>query len=760
MLKKLRSPLYLALLLPALLTLTDLLSMVDHVYMNSRAKIGMHPASPSTIILSFDNGVQSSGKSVVGTSRLAKVLENLSAQMPHRVFVDVPVKFGEDVAGDAALARAIHKLQPDVNFVVRSRKFGLSDYKFTEQDFDIPASQNLGGAPVVLSAWNTNFIDYGLFSPFSIKIAGKEYPTLAPALAGVRYGWQPTLVPDYLVDLKTVPHLKADKFEDGHFELGQLTGRTVIVNSAGITAPVGFFGHRRVHPLALDMAGAEALGKPFVIAFGSFPILILTWLLIRAGSQCARKRNKFILHGLALGTTFILPAGLQIIGITLDNAAGILCAALYGSIRLWQLRLRRVQHTSTSGLPNLLALSAHPLEVGRDVVVAVIARYEEILATLPKDLHGECARQIARRLAVGSGIETIFNGEGGHFAWTEEARPLEMQLHHLEGMRALFSAPLEIGQFTFDTNIHFGLDRNEGLDALTRVNSALASANDALASGRVVELFEAERLEEASWELSLHANIDEGLRNGQIWLAFQSQWDFKTGLICGAEALIRWNHPTRGPISPDAFILQAERAGRIDALTYWVMEEAISAALALNTIGKHIQMSVNLSAQMVDKAGLVPSLLEIIRRRDIDPRQLTIEVTETSSVRNRPAAVQNLSQLRDIGFRLSIDDFGTGEASLTYLADLPSDELKLDRRFVSRILTHERERQIVRSIIDLAHALGQTVVAEGIEDESTYRMLGRLGCDVGQGYHLGRPQPISELRKNLLKIEQLPKRVV
>ncbi len=760
MLKKLRSPLYLALLLPALLTLTDLPSMVDHVYRNSRAKIGMHPASPSTIILSFDNGVQSSGKSVVGTSRLAKVLENLSAQMPHRVFVDVPVKFGDDVAGDAALVRAIHKLQPDVSFVVRSLKRGQADYKFSGQDFDIPASSKIGGAPVVLSAWNTNFIDYGLSSPFTISISGKEYPTLAPVLTGVNRGWQASFVPDYLYDLKTVPHLKADKFESRNFQPGQLTGRTVIVNSGGITTTIGFFGHGRVHPLALDLAGADALRKPFALAHGSFPILMMVWLLIFAGSQSSRKRGKLVLYGLALGVIFVLPAALQIIGITIDNSTGVVSAVVYGSIRLWQLRLRRVQHTSTSGLPNLLALSAHPLEVGRDVVVAVIARYEEILATLPKDLHGECARQIARRLAVGSGIETIFNGEGGHFAWTEEARPLEMQLHHLEGMRALFSAPLEIGQFTFDTNIHFGLDRNEGLDALTRVNSALASANDALASGRAVELFEAERLEEASWELSLHANIDEGLRNGQIWLAFQSQWDFKTGLLCGAEALIRWNHPTRGPIAPDAFILQAERAGRIDALTYWVMEEAVSASEALNVIGQPIQMSINLSAQMVDKAGLVPSLLEIVRRRKIDPRQLTIEITETSSVRNRPAAVLNLSQLRAAGFRLSIDDFGTGEASLAYLADLPSDELKLDRRFVSRILTHERERHIVRSTIDLAHALGQTVVAEGIEDEATYRMLGRLGCDVGQGYHLGRPQPFAEFRQNLLKMKQLPKRVV
>lgn len=381
--------------------------------------------------------------------------------------------------------------------------------------------------------------------------------------------------------------------------------------------------------------------------------------------------------------------------------------------------------------------------VGQDVVVAVIARYEEIMATLPKDLHGECAQQIARRLSVGSGGGDIYHGDGGHFAWTEEARPLEMQLSHLEGLRALFSAPLQIGPHTFDTNIHFGLDRNEGLDSLTRVNSALASANEALVNGRSIELFEANRLAEAPWELSLHARIDEGLRNGDIWLAFQSQWDIGSQSMCGAEALIRWNHPTRGPIAPDAFILQAERAGRIDALTYWVLNEAITAALELNAMGDRFQMSVNLSAQMVDKPDLVANFAEIVDRRGIDASLLTVEVTETSSVRNRPAAVHNLTMLRNLGFRLSIDDFGTGEASLAYLADLPSDELKLDRRFISRILNSDRDHKIVLNTIALAHALGQAVVAEGIEDGATYHMLRAMGCDMAQGYFLGRPQPFA-----------------
>lgn len=755
MLKKLRSPLYLALLIPALLAFaSDLLSPIDHVFWNLRYKLGGFPASQSTIVLSFDGGVNASEKSLIDSGKLATVLENVAGQMPQRVFIDSPVKFGEDPKGDEALRRAISQLKPDVTFVVRSKRSGFINQPFTAADFDIPNAERLGGATVVLSAWRVNFIEFGMLSDYAIKIADKTYPTLPAALAHVGKGSQNSFAPEFLLDAESVPYLNASKFLRGDYPPGLLTGRTVIVNSAGIAPPMGYFGKGRMHPLALDLAGAEALKKPLALSFNGVPLLMAVWLLIFFGSRATAMRRKVLLYTAALAGVFLLPVLLQRLGLSLDMGGAALCTMIYGIARIWQKRVRRVQHTSTSGLPNLLALSARPLATGCDVVVAVIGRYEEILATLPKDLHGECARQIARRLSVGSGIDTVYNGEGGHFAWTEEARPLEMQLNHLEGLRALFSAPLQIGSYTFDTNIHFGLDRNEGIDAPTRVNSAVASANDALASGRSVELFEAERLAEAPWELSLHARIDEGLRNGEIWLAFQSQWDMREGQPFGAEALIRWSHPTRGPIAPDAFILQAERAGRIDALTYWVVDEAITAALAIAALGQHFQMSVNLSAQMVDKPSLVPNFAEIVRRRGIDPRMLTIEVTETSSVRNRPAAVRNLSQLRSMGFRLSIDDFGTGEASLAYLADLPSDELKLDRRFVSRLLTHAREREIIRSTIGLAHALGQTVVAEGIEDEATYLALSRLGCDVGQGYFLGRPQPFAEFHQWYLKMGQ------
>ncbi|MDE2561626.1 MAG: EAL domain-containing protein [Sphingomonadales bacterium] len=490
------------------------------------------------------------------------------------------------------------------------------------------------------------------------------------------------------------------------------------------------------------MFGGPLYGVPFL------PVLVLTAFGLLIAQRERRNRRRYLLYFANLLCILVLPIALRLIGIFVTPDAAATAFALFLAIRLWQKRTRRIQQTSASGLPNLLALTEGAVPVGQDMVVTVVARWEEILATLPKALHGELAQQIARRLSIGSGCSDIYHGDGGHFAWLDEARPLETQLNHLEGLRALFSAPLQIGDHTFDTNIHFGLDRNEGLDALTRLNSALASAAEALKNGRTVEYFEASRLAEAPWELSLHARIDEGLRNGDIWLAYQPQWDYRENRISGAEALIRWNHPTRGPIQPDAFILQAERAGRIDTLTYWVLEQAISAAETMNALGPHFQMSINLSAQMVDKPSLVSSVSEIVRRRGIDCRLLTIEVTETSSVHNRPAARHNLGQLRAMGFRLSIDDFGTGEASLSYLAELPSDELKLDKRFVSAITTSDRNRKIVSSTIGLAHALGQVVVAEGIEDIATFNLLRELECDHGQGYFIGRPQPFPQLREH------------
>ncbi|NKJ41426.1 EAL domain-containing protein [Novosphingobium sp. SG720] len=730
----LRSPIGISLLLSLALLPSwplGLAEAVSHIYWNAAFKFVTRSAPSSIVVVSTD------GMDDLDTADEAKILDSVRRQMPRRVFVDLRIPYGLDAAGDAELRRVSDSYGDDIAYVARSTEANRHD----DDTIKVPADAIVGKHKVYVSAWNDNFIHAVVSAPYQVDVRGRKYSTFSVALSGAYPKSSGVYYPDFSVNPDTITRLSARALLDGKVDSGILSGRTVIVSSSNGVTPLRYWGHSIITPVAHDIAGAEALSRDFNVDLTFAPLLVFVVLATRFAGQRRLRRSKKLAYYTAIVVTLGLPILARFVGFIMPPEVAIIYLCTFGAIRVWQKRTRRIQQTSLSGLPNFVALSAKPIDVGNDVIVAVVARYEEMLATLPRELHGECANQIARRLSVGSGAGQIYHGDGGHFAWSEEARPLEVQLNHLEGLRALFSAPLQVGVHTFDTNIHFGLDRNEGIDALTRVNSALASANEALGSGRPVEVFEAHRLAEAPWELSLHARIDEGLRNGDIWLAFQPQWDFRAKRISGAEALIRWNHPTRGFIAPDQFILQAERAGRIDALTYWVLEEAITAAQAVNALGARFQMSINLSAQMVHKDELVGNFEEIVTRRGINPSLLTIEITETSSLTNRADAVRNLTRLRDLGFRLSIDDFGTGEASLAYLADLPSDELKIDRRFISKLLSSDRDRAIVTSTIGLAHALGQVVVAEGIEDLATFEMLAALGCDQAQGYYLSKPQP-------------------
>lgn len=728
----LKQPLVISTLLACLCGLLTIIQPLDQGYWNTRFRFGQTAAPQSIVLVTQD----SSGDDA--EQRSAAVLEALGRSGARQVYFDRTVS-----EGSPALARGFRALGDRLSVVVR---FSKPD-TVSAQYLVLPNPALVPPQRVVVSGWFTNFWGFATDTVYLAEIKGRTYPTLSAAIAEHRSGLGDRFRPDFSIDPATVRTIADSDVLTQPAVDASLRGATVIMVEPreGPTAVLGYFAHGRIDPVYVDVAGAVGAAQGLSINIEWLPLVAL-FVVCTAAVQRIRRRPWRLLgySGVAIITCFG-PVLLQLAGIYSNPSASILAAAFFVAAKLWSKWRKRVLETSRSGLPNFVALTAQELPPQHDIVVAIIGRYEEFLATLPSELHGECARQIARRFSVGCGAREIYHGEGGMFAWSEATRPVDRQIENLEGLRALFAAPLLVGSHVFDTNVHFGLERNHDLDVLTRVNTALASAADALKHGRTVELFEAKRLANAAWELSLLARIDEGMRNGDIWLAYQSQWDYGEARLSGAEALIRWNDPVRGPIRPDEFILQAEQAGRIDALTYWVFEQAITSAERINALGPTFQMSINLSAQLVDKSSLVSSVAEIVRRRGIDCRLFTIEVTETAGMCNRPAAIRNLQQLRAMGFRLSIDDFGTGEASLSYLAELPSDELKLDRRFVSKIVHHERERQIVASTINLAHALRQTVVAEGIEDLPTFELLREMGCDAGQGYYIARPETFDQL---------------
>lgn len=239
--------------------------------------------------------------------------------------------------------------------------------------------------------------------------------------------------------------------------------------------------------------------------------------------------------------------------------------------------------------------------------------------------------------------------------------------------------------------------------------------------------------------LSLMAELRSAIVNNELTIYYQPKLDLATGKISSAEALIRWIHPERGLVQPDNFIPFAEHTGFIVIITQWVIENVVRQQQEWRKIGIMLNVSINISARDL----LVPKLSEfftkMLKTYGIPPQCLMLEITESSIMANPQIALNIMNELKDMGLSLTIDDFGTGYSSLAYLKKLPVSELKIDRSFVMHLEKDNDDAIIVRSTIDLAHNMGLTVVAEGVENQAACDILKEMGCDQLQGYFISRP---------------------
>lgn len=241
--------------------------------------------------------------------------------------------------------------------------------------------------------------------------------------------------------------------------------------------------------------------------------------------------------------------------------------------------------------------------------------------------------------------------------------------------------------------------------------------------------------------------LRSAVEGGHLAVYYQPQVHLPSGRIVGVEALVRWPHPTRDVLPPAEFLAMAEQSGLMPAITRFVLDRALRDARVLRDAGHALRMSVNISASDLVNEALVEEVRDGLIRHGLSPSDLVVEVTEDSVMIERSRSIDLLRRLRESGVRVSIDDFGTGHASLAYVRDLPLDELKLDRAFLRGVPTDVHNATIVRSTIELAHSLSMPVVAEGVEDQPTVDWLRALGCDEVQGFHYSRPVPMDRLRQ-------------
>ena len=245
--------------------------------------------------------------------------------------------------------------------------------------------------------------------------------------------------------------------------------------------------------------------------------------------------------------------------------------------------------------------------------------------------------------------------------------------------------------------------------------------------------------------LALVADLRKAIDDATLTVAYQPMIDLSRGAIVGVEALLRWTHPTQGPIGPDTFIPLAEHSGLIGRITTYVLEAAAGQVHAWHEAGLDLTVSVNLSVRDLQRPGLAVAVADALQRHRVPADRLRLEITEGSVMDQPDRALATLQELAGVGVGLSVDDFGTGYSSLAYLQRLPVNELKIDRSFVLKLAERSSDGEIVRSTVGLGHNLGLSIVAEGVEDESSLTFLREVGCDIAQGFFIAKPMPAESI---------------
>lgn len=283
--------------------------------------------------------------------------------------------------------------------------------------------------------------------------------------------------------------------------------------------------------------------------------------------------------------------------------------------------------------------------------------------------------------------------------------------------------------------------------ALQMADTALHQTRE---TGKLVQVYHPDLDVNTVERLNLINDLKQAIPAGELELHFQPKLCLKTNVITHVEALVRWKHPSLGMIPPDDFIHIAEQTGQIKALTRWVFTTALAQFNTWRTLGIHLNVAINIAAKNLKESDFHQFICQSLMNANVPADKITLEVTESSVVEDPEAAIKLLSEFKDHGMKISIDDYGTGYSSLAQLKQLPVHELKIDKSFIQRLEHDDDDQIIVRSTIELAHNMGLHVVAEGIEDEFSLNWLREYGCELAQGYYISKPKPAIELTPWLL----------
>ena len=713
-----------------------------------RNHINERPASGDIVLVAIDEKtVHEFGRLPWSRDRFADLVRTIHLANPEKQVYDIMFPDPSDQRQDRDFADAIAKSR---NVTLAFLPFAGAQKGHLEDIRPLP--QILGKASIGTIGVRYNYANEAWLLPAGYRDGSQIIPSFASILAGQVPISDKTFRVDYSVAPESIPVISASDVLSKRANLSALTGKTVIVgtNSERLGDQFMLPGWGKGSGVYVHIIGAETLKAGAPVDLGWIPAFIIA--AFAAAAALSRRvrgaRGQSMILGAAAAVLLIAPILLERHLIFADMTAGLF-TVLWVAIALTLAHFRKRGLVNlVSGLPNLNALRHARHERDRPLVAARIVNYPQIVSTLSIDKERLLVGQIVARLQVGSEIATVYQGDEGIFVWT--VPPGTAIGHHVEALHALFRSPARIEGRALDIAISFGVEIGSGRSISNRLGSALVAADEAFTEGLRWKYHDPERQKDAEWRLSLLSQLDDAIDHGQVWVAYQPQVDLATGRTRGAEALARWTHPEKGPISPSEFVGAAEQSDRIQKLTFFVLEHAIAAAAKANRDHGAFDMAVNLSARMLSDKSLPTRVQTLLDRHHLDPARLTLELTETATLASNGSDIDPLLRLRDLGIRISIDDYGTGLSTLEYLKKIPASEIKIDQSFIKSMRDHRSDLVMVQSTIALAHSLGRTVVAEGVETRETFDLLVAMKCDIAQGFLIGRPCSVNDLTKRLL----------
>ena len=588
--------------------------------------------------------------------------------------------------------------------------------------------------------------------PFA-KEDGQRIPSLWTRLTRTGRPSGSEIGPDYSILIEGVPRFNSAQLMAQNAAKPKIPrGRKVVIGSPQ-ELRISNQGQQPSGLIHIIAAATYDQGRGTLVYWNVLLIGIFAALLACVVSRLSSKRRRQAYGSLVTAIVIgIFLAGA--FGVRAEFSDSILLLAIYGGFRaLARYKRRHLLLDPRSRLPNFVALHR---DLGGDdiapnlaIVVAKVARLDSVFTTLSPSEQERYLRQIADRLAIGQNGSTIYYDGGKYFAFALKTAQFEDLEAHLRGLRAIATQSVEVGARLFDVSMTLGVDQDAYRTVSNRLSSAIAAADRAREAYRPVFMITDFQSDREDWDYSLQTRLEHALSHDRIDIALQPQFDLASGDIVGAEALARWFDEEQGQIPPERFIGQCERVGRLDELTERVLSKTLDSIEAMAANGWTPDVSLNISAIQFSDEGIADLIERQIVGRTIDPKGVTIELTETARIENFALARQTIERIKQLGMRFSIDDFGIQTANLETFYELPFDEIKIDRLFVGNLRQSTKARAITSSLIGLARDSGMVCVAEGIEDNATLELLKELGCERAQGYFLSRPIPPKDLIKLL-----------